>query len=352
MIPLGFELDSGQMVSIPLGHAVATGVTQRAGKTTLLEAMAVRSRRSCLAFITKRGEGSFRFAREIPPYYEETIEWKTLKNLAESITERKMDSFTERCLRAACRTGHFGRGRSFVDWQKPQSFNDLILNIDLILSKSGGQREMSFGDLREVVETVIEELATLEKSCASPELTPGLNVINLERYEFNIQSLIVRSVIRWILRSSEKTIAILPEAWKFARSVGRSPVRDVAEQFIREAAALQNFLWIDSQTLSGISESLLSQIRVWLFGVQKTRKEVERTLNEIPDHIYPRPTASDIQSLGIGQFIACYDQEMYRVYVWPAWMESAAHAQAIARGEESVESAREIVRDFDMEHGR
>jgi hypothetical protein len=152
------------------------------------------------------------------------------------------------------------------------------------------------------------------------------------------------------LRNGERTIAILPEAWKFARSVGRSPVRDVAEQFIREAAALQNFLWIDSQTISGISESLLSQIRVWLFGVQKTRKEVERTLNEIPDHVYPRPTAVDIQSLGVGQFIACFDQEMYRTYVWPAWMRSGLHAEAIARGEEPVESARAIVQEFDEEH--
>lgn len=37
-------------------------------------------------------------------------------------------------------------------------------------------------------------------------------------------------------------------------------------------------------------------------------------------------------------------------YVWPAWMRSALHAQAIARGEESTETTREIVREFDLEH--
>ena len=39
----------------------------------------------------------------------------------------------------------------------------------------------------------------------------------------------------------------------------------------------------------------------------------------------------DIATLGKGEFFVCFDQEMYRTYVWPAWMSSALHAEAIAR---------------------
>jgi hypothetical protein len=45
----------------------------------------------------------------------------------------------------------------------------------------------------------------------------------------------------------------------------------------------------------------------------------------------------------------CWEKQMFRVYVQPAWM-TGLHAEAIARGEEPVESAREVVRDFDKEH--
>jgi hypothetical protein len=58
---------------------------------------------------------------------------------------------------------------------------------------------------------------------------------------------------------------------------------------------------------------------------------------------------ADIATLGRGEFIASFDQEMYGTYVWPAWMRSALHAEAIARGEESLDSAREIVQEFDRE---
>ena len=85
--------------------------------------------------------------------------------------------------------------------------------------------------------------------------------------------------------------------------------------------------------------------------MQRLKSEIEKTLDAIPDNLYPRPSRADIATLGKGEFIVCFDQEMFKTYVWPAWMSSAVHAEAIARGEESVDSTREIVREFDAEHG-
>jgi hypothetical protein len=353
VIHLGFEVFSGRPVSIPVGHMVIVGQSSRAGKTTALEACAARSSQKCLAFLTKRGETSFRISREIPPYYEDSIDWRTVRALCEALTEERWDKFQRQCLRSVCRAGQAGRigTKNFIEWPRPETLEDVCRNVALALTKATGQRELIFGEIQDDLKTAQEELLKLKTQSAYPDLKPGLNVIDLERYEFHIQSLIIRSAIRWIHRESDHTIIALPEAWRFAPSQRRSPVRDAAEEFIRQGAALENFLWIDSQNISGISAVLLSQIRVWLFGVQRLRSEIEKTLDAIPDFLYPRPRAGDIAGLARGQFIVCFDQEMYSTYVWPVWMKSALHAEAIARGEESVESAREIVKDFDLEHG-
>lgn len=351
MIHLGFESVSGQPIHIPIGHMIIVGQSQRSGKTTTLEACASRSGAKCIAFLTKRGEGSFRLAHELPPYYEESVDWRTVRGISEALTEEKYDKFQRQCLRSVCRAGQAGRPatKSFVEWPHPGSLEDVLKNVGAALTKATGQRELIFGELQDDLHTAIEELSRLKEKAKPPELVPGLNVVDLERYEFHIQSLIIRSIIRWVLRHGERTTICLPEAWKFAPAQRRSPVRDSAEEFIRQGAALENFLWIDSQNISGISAVLLSQIRVWLFGVQRLRSEVEKTLDAIPDNLHPRPRASDIQTLGRGEFIVCFDDQMYKTYIWPAWMKYAAHAEAIARGEESVDSAREIVQQFDAE---
>lgn len=348
MIPLGFQVGTGEPVSIPLGHMVIVGQSQHAGKTTALEAAATRCNRKVIAFLTKRGEGSFRLSREIPPYYEDSVDWRTVRGLCESITEERLDRMQRQAVRAICRAGKFGRGKSLVTWERPKTLADLQIIVAAILDKAGGQRELIYSEIQDDLITVTDEIKKLPKS-DTVNLLNGLNVVDLEPFEFQLKSLVVRSFILWVLQHAERTIVVVPEAWKFAPSMRRSPVRDAAEEYIRQGAALGNFLWIDSQNISTVSSSLLSQCTVWLFGVQRLRAEIDKTLDSIPDNLDPRPRASDIATLGKGQFIVCSGREMKHVYVQPAWM-SSAHAQAIARNEESVESARQIVEDFDEEH--
>jgi hypothetical protein len=84
--------------------------------------------------------------------------------------------------------------------------------------------------------------------------------------------------------------------------------------------------------------------------VQRAKHEIERTLDAIPEGLVSRrPKSGDVATLGKGQFYASFGREMYKVYVQPAWMK-AAHAEAIARGEEPVESAREVLHDYQEEH--
>lgn len=349
MIPLGFELGTGRAIAIPEAHTVFVGMTQRAGKTTALEACAVRSGYSCLAFLTKRGEASFRMSREIPPYYDEShFDWRTVRLLCEALTDEKWSTWQRQAIRMVCEDGDLGEPgkKNFVEWKRPANLEELEANIALARKAAPPRMKGSLVEVKSDLATVRRELDKLKLESQMPDLEEGLNVVNLEAEERHIQSLIISSMIRYVRQHEKRTIICLPEVWKFAPAVRHTPVGEAAREYIREAAALKNFLWIDSQTLAGLSGELLSQVRVWLFGVQRLKSEIEKTLDAIPDILYPRPRAADIQTLQLGQFAVCYDGELFPVYVQPAWM-SASHAEAIARFEEPIETARDIVAEFD-----
>lgn len=350
-IHLGFEIGSGQPVEIPYGHTVFLGQTQQAGKTTALEAAAVRSGFRVLAFITKTGEASFRrVPRDLlhasPPYYQESVEWRNVRDLCEAVTEENWDRFQRTALRSVCRAGHFGRAGSkhYAKWPRPKTLADVLDNMATALEEASGTREWIFGNIHADLEEALDEIKPLRKICADPQLKIGINVVNLERRREHIQSLVVASMIRWVREHEKKVIIALPETWKFTDAQKRTAVGNAARHFIREGAAQHNFLWIDSQTISRLSGELLAQCQVWLFGVQKWSRELSHALDAMPDHYWPQ--RNDLQTLGKGEFLVCYGTKMYRTYVQPAWM-GPAHAQAIALGEEPIESAEEIAREFE-----
>jgi hypothetical protein len=401
MIPLGFELGTGAPIAIPRGHLAITGQSQASGKTTTLEGLVSRAGCRAIAFVTKRGEGSFRVASPIPPYFKDRTDWPFVRTILEATAGEKL-KFERAQIINVCQDYEGPEGK----WQAPKSLADVLRNAERALftpdpnwkpkapplsvacPKCGADvdRECKMelhsshaihrerralisgseaaplipnkhcrGFVRNVYTVLVEYLREVVPEIdrlpytKTLELAGGLNVMDLTAYTFPLQALVVRSVIEFVGSRAQSTITVIPEAWKFAPKMRNSPVRMAAEELIRQGAALRNFLWCDSQDLAGISSVLLRQVTVWLFGVQRDPREIERTLEHIPAD-QAKPNKRDIATLGRGEFIVSFERQLYRVYVQPAWM-SGAHAEAIARGEESVESAREIVRDFDLEHG-
>jgi hypothetical protein len=343
VITLGYEIGTGRRIDIPTGHLAITGQSQASGKTTTLEGLVSRARCRAVAFVTKRGEGSFRVASPIPPYFKDRTDWPFIASILEATVSEKL-KFQRAEIIKLCQdyTGPEGT------WSAPQSLAHVAKNAETALVKARGIAGRVYTELFEYLRMVVPEIERLPYT-SKLELQPGMNVMDLTDYDFPLQALVVRSVIEWVQKNATHTIIVIPEAWKFAPKQRGSPVRLAAEELIRQGAALKNFLWCDSQDLAGISSVLLRQVTVWLFGVQRDPREIERTLDHIPADT-ARPTKSELATLGKGEFIVCWEREMFRVYVQPAWM-SAPHAEAIARGEEPIDSAREIVRDFDMEHG-
>lgn len=339
-IHLGFEVGTGNPVAIPLRHTGVTGQTQQSGKTTTLEGLITRSGLRAVAFVTKRGESSFHVMRNIDPYFRERTDWQFVQSILEATMSERL-KFQRAWIMRLCRSEHTKK----ESWDAPKTLADVQRNVGTALQTARGINQSVYTELDEYLSMVIPQIERLPYS-SRLELQAGVNVMDLTPYDFPLQALVVRSAIEWIHGQEHNTITVIPEAWKFTPKQRNTPVRLAAEELIREGGALKNFIWIDSQDLAGVADVLVRQIGVWILGVQRAKHEIERTLDNIPDDIHPRPRKSDIMRLERGQFIACWEGSMFKVYVQPAWM-TEAHAQAIARGEEDVDSAKDILREYE-----
>ena len=100
-VHLGYEVGTGEAVSIPVRHTAVVGQTQESGKTTTLEALIDRSALSAVAFLTKRGERSFAGARRIKPYFRDQADWQFVQSILES-TLRQDQKFKQPWIYRCC----------------------------------------------------------------------------------------------------------------------------------------------------------------------------------------------------------------------------------------------------------
>jgi hypothetical protein len=326
MIHLGYEVGTGKPVEIPGDrHIAIAGQTQQSGKTTTLEALIQRSGLRGVAFVTKRGEGSFRMARSIAPYFAERADWQFVKALLESQSKSRMN-FEAAWIIRACK--------------KASTLADVQAAVRETMATSKRGLDQSICEVLNAYLDIV--LPQIKKLPYSDKLTlePGINVMDVSEYTGELQALVIRSVLEWVYQRESSTVVIIPEAWEFLPQRRGSPVLLAAEELIRKGAALRNYVWLDSQDLAGVNKDVLRQVGVWILGVQREVHETRRTLDHIPLGS-PKPKAADVMTLGKGEFFVCYGNQMKRVYVQPAWVGNV-HAQAIARGEETVASVEKI----------
>lgn len=341
---------AGREVSVPLKHTAVLGQTQESGKTTTQEAMISRSGLRAVAFLTKRGEQSFRLSQPIKPFFREAQEdyFRYVIAVIEGMLEMKLGSFERQLILKLCRdyekAAGAGKKRQVrYAWRAATSLEQLAANVKKALPHLRGRDEGTAMQLEEYLKSVIPEIEASDFD-ERLRIRPGINVMDVTRLSMGLQSLVIASVIDWVHQREKNTIVIIPEAWKFIPEGRSSAVKRSAERLIREGAALKNFVWIDSQDLRGIDKTIVRSVTVWLFGVQREKNEVLNTLNSLP--ALPKPSATDIMGLKKGQFFVTYGDTLVKTYVRPAGME-AEQARAIARGEESADSWKSIVRTLE-----
>jgi hypothetical protein len=131
------------------------------------------------------------------------------------------------------------------------------------------------------LEAVVPQIARV-RWAPRVELAAGVNAMDLTGLSTEMQHLVIKSTIDWVLEREDDTVVVVPEAWKFIPQGRGTPVKLAAEAFIRQGAALKNYLWLDSQDLGGIEKEILRSVPLWILGVQREANEIKRTLDNIP----------------------------------------------------------------------
>lgn len=324
-IKLGYEIETGYAVKVKPSHIIVTGVTQLSGKTTTLEALIKRSGFMAIVFKTKVGETGFTEGTLIPPYFKERSDWQYVQALLEA-TLRERLKFERSWIIDVCKNAN--------------SLLEIKANIDRKLA------EQKMSQLSRSVLTTLQAyfelvLPQLQYANFSRTLTmnEGINIMDLERFTTEIQSLVIRSVLETVLKEFKNTIVVMPEAWKFLPQTRGNPCKEVAESFIRQGATNQNYLWIDSQDMAGVDKTPLKQVSTWILGLQTERNEVLHTLDQIPLPKRQKPNPEDIMTLKLGHFIVCSPEFSTKVYVQPSWLDDKI-AKKIALGKSDVKEVK------------
>ena len=327
-IKLGYEVETGKQVDIKPTHLVVSGITQESGKTTTLQALIKRGGFRAIIFKTKPGERGIIEGTVIPPYYKDDFSWEYASELMESVMKEKL-KFERSWIIRYSKTAH-----SLLEFK---ACIDKALADDASGTKKMRELDKSvLITLQAYLEKILPELqyAPLSKTL---DLTPGVNIIDLEgRFKEETQAMIIRSVINEVLKNHKNTVVVIPEAWKFLPERIGNPVKRSAEAFIRQGATNNNYLWIDSQDITGVSKSILKQVSTWILGYQREINEISRTLDQIPLPRNKKPKPEDISSLQVGHFFVATSQFTKKVYVQPVWLADKT-AVKVAMGKIDVE---------------
>src|SRR3990167_700468 len=326
-ILLGFEIETGEKIEINPSHLIVTGLTQKAGKTTTLESLIKRSGRRAIVFRTKIGEKSFLQGTIIQPFFKDRSDWQFIQGLVEATMREKLKGWDRATIiRLSKETG----GNSLLDFKK--KCDEKLLNPKL----RGFEKDI-LTNLQAYLEIVLPKLQSINFS-NELELVEGLNIIDLERFarDSEVQSIIIRSVLEEVLYKFKNVIVVIPEAWKFIPQDRGNPCKMIVEEFIRQGATNGNFIWIDSQDMSGVDKTPLKQITEWILGYQSEKNEVKHTLEQIPLPKGQKPKPEDIMSLGTGIFYLATREKTTKVYILPFWLDES-RAKKVALGKIKIE---------------
>ncbi len=321
-IKLGYEIKTAKEIGINPSHLIVTGITQLSGKTTTLEALIKRSQLKAIIFKTKIGEKSFTEGTEVPPFFRDRSDYEFVKSLIEAYAKEKL--FLEKgTLMRLCKGSS-----SLVDIKKR-------VDEELAEGNLKGLKEEIHTRLQHYLENLIPQIQYANLS-STLDIREGINIMNLERFSEEAQSLIIQSVADEVLKTMKGVIIVIPEAWKFLPQKYNNPCKRVVESFIRQGATNKNFIWIDSQDMAGVDKIPLKQISTWILGYQSERNEVKHTLDQISLPKKMKPKEEEIMGLKKGHFfLSCYEG-VYNVYVQPSWL-SDEDAVKIAKGKLDVD---------------
>jgi hypothetical protein len=318
----------GAPVYFTLHHLAAFGMTQKAGKTTLLEALIVRSNLRAIAFILKRGEGGFHSYNRVPPYFKGRSDWHWLEGLLNvSLQERvKFEpGMRDAIMRAADGSkGDLGQISTKVARLEKEERNSFMRSV--------------YHKLSVYLRDVSSHMSKFQFS-DTLDLAQGVNVMDLapmEEYP-EIQQMVIAATLEEIHTHMHDVIGVVPEAWEQLPQGKMTPVKWAAERYVRKGAAIGNYLWIDSQDTGGIDKTPLRQVDNWFFGRMKEAHETDRIAKQLLGVKLP---PGEIETLPLGHFITVIGNKVQKIYALPVGVPPNV-GQLVATGRMTPEDVQE-----------
>jgi sugar-specific transcriptional regulator TrmB len=217
-------------------------------------------------------------------------------------------------------------------------------NLRQVLQRSE-QCETEFSRRKEVFEQlsaylriVVPELEH-QTFATTLDLKDGVNVMDLNDMTLEVQQIVIASTIEFAFKNLDHVIVIIPEAWESLPQGKMTPIKWVAQTFIRKGAVLGNYMWLDSQDIGGIDKTPLRQCDNWILGRMKEAHEVERILKQL---LGAKIQANDIQTLPVGHFYCAIENTVKKVYVLPSSVPENVGIE-VAKGLRSPESVKEFL---------
>lgn len=323
-ILLGFEVGAGEPVYILPHHLAIFGMTQLSGKTTTLEALVVRSGVKAVAFITKRGETGFTSCNRIPAFYRERVDWRYVESLLNTALGEKV-KYEPRMRYAIMKVT-----------KGPQTLREVRKYAVRLRDESRREWDIEvYSKLIAYLDLVLPELEQ-HTFATSVELEEGVNVMDISDMKLETQQLIIGSTIQYVYEHFSSVVVVIPEAWENLPQSRMTPVKWVAEQFVRKGAAIENYLWLDSQDIGGIDKTPLRQVSTWIMGRMMEAHEVERILKQLLGVKIP---AQEIQTLPLGHFYVTVGNGVKKVYVLPAGIHES-YGVEVATGKRDPETVK------------
>lgn len=342
-IELGFEVDTGKPYHVQIHHTCVTGMTDLSGKTTTVEAKLRRGNRKTLVFLTKRGEKTFLDADRIAPFYRERFDWEYVRSILESAMKERLKFETPWIIKMCRKAQGMLRGKAVGPGEGLKVVRQLIDEAleNRKLREFDRNIYTLLGAYLDKVLPTFE--AAKQKFTDKLELQQGLNVMDLTEWysKEEVQMLVIRACMEYILAHENNVDVTLPEAWKMLPQFRNTPVKLFFEKFIREGATNGNFLTIDAQDLGGVDKTTLRQVSIWIMGKMMEANEVERLLKQT---MGLKTKAEEIQTLKLGHFIVAngITNKVTKIYVWP-WGVPKETAIEVAKGKISPLKVKEFL---------
>ena len=259
--------------------------------------------------------------RRIDPYFREQADWQFVASILEASRGEKLKFERAWIIRAS------KGARTLADVQR---------NVRKAMETAKGLAGDVYLTLDAYLEEVVPQIAGVSWAKAV-RLQPGVNVMDLTRLTLEMQHLVIKSSIDWVLEHEEQTVVVVPEAWKFIPEDRGTPVKRSAESFIRQGAGLKNFSLARQPGHRRHREENPSQ-RAAVDPWRAARGE--RTQAHAVEHSEER-RATDRgrrRHPGARAVLRLLGKHVVRVYVQPAWM-NPAQAEQVATGAMSIDIA-------------